>query len=976
MLRNYRVYFLAVLMFITAHAVYAQGNATIVGVVNDSSGGVVAGAKVTVTNEGTGLTQVATTDSGGRYNFPRLTVGNFRIDVSFPGFKAVTQSGINLTAEQALTVNFSLQVGQLSETVQVSAAVAGIETVTSTIRTVVTNQLIEDLPLNGRNALQLQTLIPGAINQAGARVSLSQEDGISVNGARGNDNNVMLDGGHNNDVYNGTPTSMPNPDALQEFSVLSSSFSAEYGRGAGSLVTAVTKSGTNLFHGSAYEYLRNDSMDARSFFGHANLVSKPVLKRNQFGASLGGPVIKDKTFLFFSWESLRESSSTTNTGQVMPTPAERSGDFSASKTKPTDPLTGQRFPGDQIPSARWSKAAMDIGNILFPLPNINGNQLIFNAPGSDHRNQYVTRGDHSFTANDHLYVSYFYYDTYTDANAGLPLFNGFNNWTNNHLVANYTKIFSPTIVNALTYTLNRLDFARGPDPILPDKYPGSPPTVAPGLRYQIFGVKTVAQEPQYPMSTRLGSLAGYFGTGGNTYFIVTPTAHEVRDTLTWTRGAHIFKLGVETSLNDANRNEIYNADGASFNFGGTRASNGYAEWMLGAPTNFTQYSTLRTDNVFNTFSAFVQDDWKVRPNLTFNLGLRYEPYFGIHDGRDEIVAFRRGQQSQLYPNSPPGLVFAGDPGISSTTYDKDWNNLAPRFGFAWLPFGPNSKTSVRSAYGLFYNTERGYLLNETQLNQPFVLNVSINNPYSFEDPWNGFPGGNLYPFTPPSTEAARKAYKFTLPMPISRFFDAQSVTPYNQQWNFTIEHEFPWQVVLSTAYVGSKGTRLWLNREINPAPFIPGNGPDGKPLSTAGNIDSRRLDKNFQGIDEASTTGNSTYHSMQITATRRYSKGVYTMFAYTWSKALDYESLDRNASLPQDPNNMRAEHGPADFDRRHNVVLTFLYEIPTPWQNGVRGKLTKGWKVNGIYRYVSGSPLTVVPGRIAPCRAEADSARM
>ena len=346
--------------------------------------------------------------------------------------------------------------------------------------------------------------------------------------------------------------------------------------------------------------------------GTPNLVTKPTLKRNQFGASLGGPIIKDKTFLFFSWESLRERSATTNTGQVLPTAAERAGDFSQSKTKPIDPLTGQPFPNNQIPANRFSKAAVDIGNLLFPLPNINGNQLIFNAPGSDTRNQYVARFDHAFTNNDRLYVSYFYYDTYTKANAGLPLFNGFNNWTNNHLVGNYTKIISPTVLNSLTYTLNRLAFVRAADPILPDQFPGTPPSVAPGLRYQYFGVNTVAQAPQYPYSTRLGSFAGYFGTGGNTYFDVIPTAHEIRDTLALTHGAHSIKLGVEIAFSDANRNEVFNADGASYNFGGTRAGNGWAEWMLGLPTSFQQYSTLRTDNIYNTFAAFVQDDWKIR----------------------------------------------------------------------------------------------------------------------------------------------------------------------------------------------------------------------------------------------------------------------------------------------------------------------------------------------------------------------------
>ena len=953
---------LQLVFFLGVKTSFGQGNATIVGVVTDTSRAVIPGASVTITNTSTGLHEVATTDAGGRYNFTGLPVGEYRLDATQAGFKKAAQTGVSLTPAESLTINLTLEVGQVSDTVEVSAAVTNLETVSSAVRSVVSHELIEDLPLNGRNALQLQTLLPGAINQTGARVSLSQEDGVSVNGARGNDNNVLLDGGHNNDLYDGTPTSMPNPDALQEFSVLSSSFSAEYGRGAGSLVTAVTKSGTNIFHGSLYEYFRNDKLDARSFFGHAGLVEKPTLKRNQYGASVGGPIIRDKTFLFFAWESLRETSATTNTGQVLPTAAERSGDFSLSKAKPIDPLTGVRFPGDIIPASRQSKAAVAIGNLLFPLPNINGNQLIFNAPGSDTRDQYVARFDHAFTSIDRVYVSYFYYDTYTKANAGLPLFNGFNNWTNNHVVGNYTRIISPTIINSFTYTLNRLAFVRAADPILPDQFPGKPPDVAPGLRYQYFGVNTAAQAPQYPYSTRLGSFSGYFSTGGNTYFDVVPTAHEIRDAVTLTWGAHLIKLGFDFALSEASRHEIFNADGASFDFNGSRAGNGFAEWILGLPTSFQQYSTLRTDNQYKSFGAFIQDDWKMRPNLTLNLGLRYEPYFGIHDGHNEIIAYRPGVRSTTYPNAPLGLVVPGDPGVSPTTYDKDWNNLGPRIGFAWLPFGSGSKTTVRSAYGIFYNTERGYLLNETQLNQPFVLNVSIPNPPSFENPFANFSGGNPYPFTPPTSDQQRKAYKFILPMPISRFFNPDASTPYNQQWNFSVQRELPGEVVVTTAYVGSKGTKLWINRELNPAVFIPGNGPDGKALSTNGNIDARRLNRNFQGIDEAATSGNSTYHSLQISATKRFSKGFYLLSNYTWSKALDYESLDRNASLPQDPNNLRAEHGPADFDRRHNFVTSFIYEFPSPWSRGIAGKVTKGWSTNGIFRYLSGSPLTIVPG--------------
>src|SRR5438552_3562377 len=246
-------------------SMYGQGNATIVGVVSDSTKAAVAGARVTLINEGTGIRASAVSDSGGRYNFPQLAVGNYRVEVVSEGFKRATQSGINLTAEQISSVNLTLQVGDVKESIEVAAAAPALETVSSSVRSVVRRELIEDLPLNGRNALDLATLLPGAVNQSGARVSLSQENGVSVNGARGSDNNVLLDGGANVDVYNGTPTSLPNPDALQEFSVSTSTFSAEYGRTAGSLVSAVTKGGSNQYHGTLYEYLRNDKMDARAF---------------------------------------------------------------------------------------------------------------------------------------------------------------------------------------------------------------------------------------------------------------------------------------------------------------------------------------------------------------------------------------------------------------------------------------------------------------------------------------------------------------------------------------------------------------------------------------------------------------------------------------------------------------------------------------------------------------------------------------
>lgn len=944
---------------------YGQGTARIIGVVSDSSGGLVAGAQVILINDATGVHEAASTDAGGRYNFTQLAVGNYRIEVSAPGFKKETRSGINLVAEQVYTADLTLEIGNVSESIEVTSSVASVETAVSSVRSTVRTELIEDLPLNGRDPLALQTLVAGSVNQPGARVSLSEENGISVNGARGSDNNIILDGGNNVDVYTGTPASLPNPDALQEFSVVSSSFDSEYGRSAGSLVSAVIKSGTNSYHGSLYDYLRNDVMDAHQFFFGGTFLPKNPLKQNQFGASLGGPIKRDRTFAFFSWESLRNVQSSPGSAGPMPSPLERAGDFSQSKNKPIDPTTGQPYTNNVIPASQISQPAVTVANLLFPMPNAPGNILNFNAPGSQNINQYVTRVDHSFGDRDRINGSYFYNDNYLVSNFGLPFEEGYSHWTNNHVTATYVKILSPTKVNSLSYTFNFLHFQRNCDPIDPGQYPGKP-GVAPGFRFQDAGVMTVPSDPKYVVSTRFGSIAGYFGTNGNTYFDVTPWVDEFRDSLTITLGSHLIKVGGEFSHTEAYRHENISADGSTYSWGGSIANNGWAEYLLGRPNQYSQESsTVRTDSIYDSLGVFVQDDWKARRNLTLNLGLRWEPNLGVIDGNGETTAFRSGQQSVLYPNAPLGLVFPGDAGISAITHPRNWLNLAPRLGFAWLPFGPDSKTSIRGAYGIFYNTERDYLENETQIVQPFVLNINVvenNNPQGFVNPWAVFPGGNPFPYTPPTTPAGRAAIQFVLPAQIQRFFGPNWRTPYNQQWNFSIQRQVPWNTVVSAAYVGSKGTHLVLNAEQDPAVFIPGNGPNGQALSTTANINARRINTNFQTINEAYTGGNSNFNSLQLSANRRFVRGITVNLSYTWSKVLDYESLDRNASLPQNPLNIRPEYGPADFDHRKVFFATFLAAIPLPGKSGLVSKFTQGWQVNGIFRYISGDVLTVNPG--------------
>lgn len=952
----------AALLLSAASAAYGQGNATIVGTVSDSSGAVVPAVNVVLANEGTGVSFTAQTDEGGRFDFVRLPVGAYRIAATRQGFKRAEVKPIVLTAEQTLQLTLTLQLGDVTETVTVSEAYSALETTTATIRAVVRRELIEDLPLNGRNALQLQTLLPGAIRHAGARASFSQEDGISVNGSRGNDNNTLLDGGHNNDVYTGVPTSMPNPDALQEFSVLSNGFSAEYGRGSGSVVSAVTKSGTNAIHGTVYNFLRNDAMDARSFFGHAGLVDKQRLRRNQFGASVGGPLVRERTFWFASWESLRERQSITKTGLIVPTPQERAGDFSQSARKPFDPLTNNLpFPNHLVPVVRQSQAARKMADILIPLPNVGTNQFAYNSPGQEDRDQLLARGDHNFSSNDRLNVSYFFANQDLQQNFNIPLANGEGSWTNQRILANYTKVVTPALVNAFTYTFNHLGFARGPVPILPDQYPGKPPTVASGLRLSDLGVLTQSATPQYPMNTRLGTITGYFGFQGENFVEFQPNAHEFRNTASWTRGAHMLKFGGEYAYSRANRNASNESDGNSFTWSGNRAGNGYADYVLGLPVSYTQQSILRTDNRFHTAGLFFQDDWKASQNLTLNLGVRWEPGLGIYDGRDEIATFRAGQQSTRFRNAPAGMLYPGDAGINRVTYPLDWNNVAPRIGLAWTPGGPRSKMTVRSAYGVFFNAVRGFLLNEVQINQPFVLRIVRNNPPSFENPWAGFAGGDPFPFTPPGTPQERDNYRFTTPTGIPRYFGADNATSYTQQWHFTLQREMA-STVWTAAYVGSKGTRLAFNYDANQAVFAPGNDSAGRALSTTGNIDQRRPNRNFQVLNATDTTANSTYHSLQLSANRRLSKGVFVMANYTFAKALDLQSADRNAGVIQDVSNFRNDKGLADFHRRHIFVTSFLYEIPTRWRSGMAGLLTSGWQTNGIYNYTSGNPMSIAPG--------------
>jgi outer membrane receptor protein involved in Fe transport len=928
----------ALFLSLTAVPLGAQSTGAIVGVVQDSSGAMVPGASITVRNELTSLASNATSDAAGRFTFPRLPVGSYRIEATHQGFRQFVAEGVRLDADQTRHAAVTLEVGQISESVSVRGAVALVETVGGTVKEIVDSKRIVDLPLNGRNPLQLQLLLPGVVNSTGT-VSLGQNTALSVNGARGTANNYLLDGGDNNDPLTNTASLVPNPDALEEFSVLTNNFSAEYGRNTGAVINAITKSGTNEFHGSFFEFVRNDKFDARSFF---SLVT-PKLRRNQFGATFGGPLNvpklyqgRDRTFFFVSYEGVRQRKGDTFSSLVVPTELERRGDFSLSTRKPNDPATTRPFPDNRIPATRFDPAAARFLDLLVPLPNTATGQHIFNRPELLDTNQILGRVDHSLTGRQRLTLRYFYDWNDQFLTAGLPVLHSSVHFKTSHAVGSHTYTITPALLNTAQFTFSRVDLARGPEPVLD------------GVTYQTLGIKVVSDTPQYPQNWR-GSVSGFWNLGQDNLVAIDRRTWQVTDQISYIRGPHMFKLGGEYRGTMSDRITA-NLTDPQFTFDGRYAVNPFADFLLGLPARMNQGSLRQNEARAQAFSFFVQDDYKVRPNLTLSLGLRYDPFFPFYDAGDQMSVFRPGQQSQLYPSAPAGLLYAGDPGVSRGGVANDWNNLAPRFGFAWTPF-KNNKTSVRGAYGIFFDTPRFYTLTAFANTLPYSFQVQVNQPRSLSDPYAGIV--NPFPYKQPSTPEERRNFRYPQLITIGESLDPSLRAAYLQQWNLHLQREAPGQIVLSAGYVGSKGTGLPILRQLNPAVFRPG--------ATSGNIDARRIyAPAFAGIESFDPVGASSYHALQLTFNKRFSRGFTLLANYTFAKSLDNGSLEDGAGW-QNPLDLRPEKGRSDFDVPQRFVASFLWEIPSPQGRAYRWVLG-GWQTNGILTAQSGGSFTVTSG--------------
>jgi len=955
----------ALLMLCSTAASAQQETATITGEIKDANGAVVPKATITVTNVETNISLKSETNDQGVYTVPSLKPGPYSITVEKAGFKKTLRSGVTLQVNQVVRVDVAMQVGELETVVEIVEAATLLETETSSRGSVIDQKKIVDLPLNGRDYNQLALLSPGVLPGTPRLASVNFKGVLNVNGNRTFNNVFLLDGVDNisySNSFRGENVQLVQPsiEALQEFKIQTNAYSAEFGRSSGAVVNATIKSGTNSIHGSVYEFLRNDALDANNFFSNALSAPKPVRKRNQFGAAVGGPLIKNRTFWFGDYEGLREDEGVPRV-RLVPTAAEKAGLFSSAVVDPFAagrPEFSKNAAGQWvIPESRWDPVGAAIVKLIPNPTNIVNNVPVYASTPvtSTRQDQFDVRVDHQFATNITFFGRYSFVDTNTFRPAPLPglgegSFNdafGANLNRSQGLAFGLTWTFSPSLVGDF-----RFGFARG-------NYFTNPPNFGVDGAAAI-GLKNVPNAPEITGGVPKVNIQGFDAVGRHTSTpqFQTPRSWNPRASFSWNRGLHFIKFGteflhVQTRINDLN------ATVGRMNFENRFTNRAVGDLLLGLPSQLALTSFTVMDQGQNMQFYFIQDDYKITSKLTLNLGLRYE------------YATPPVEKDNQFANFDPVTgkeVFAKDGGIfERSLIHPDRNNFAPRFGFAW---SPTSQWVVRGAYGVFFtHTVRQGREGLLGFNPPFLVDnllqttvsgaaaVATAAPFRLV---NGYPAGLLDPTTLAPTIGRRAQ-------------DANQRTPYIQQYNFGIQYELMKDLLLDVAYVGNKGTKLNGFRNLNQRAVIQNaNGSQSagaRPYPTFGDI---QWMENRVG---------SSYNSLQARLEKRFSRGLTGLISYTWGKALtgspDHISTSGGGAgvdtgtfrEPQDGNNLRADRGLAEFDIKHRFVASYIWELPfgngrrfgNDW-NKAADLLLGGWQVTGIHVLQGGLGLTATLG--------------
>lgn len=946
-----------VLAFLAASLGFSQGTtATLDGIVRDQSGAVIPGATITVVNTRTGISSTATTNGEGDFVAPFLLPGEYRATAEKQGFKKVVREGITLSVGDTIRLEFVLEVGSLTDITTVTAEAPLVKADTSEIGQVVQQKPIEELPLNsstGRNFTALMTLIPGAIrtNPVGTFDAPQGNSSFAVNGQRDSENNYQVDGADNNEVLLGIVTILPPPEALSEFKIQTNNYSAEFGRAGGAVINVDTRSGSNQVHGSAFEFVRNSYFSGRGPFDPAVL---PPLRQNEWGGTLGGPIRRNRVFVFGDYEGFRQALGTTYIASV-PTAAQRGGVFLASEGAGAiyNPSNGTPFPNNTIPASAISPVGQALLN-LFPLPNLPGvasagtgvaNNFTGPVVQTQHVTRVDTRVDAAVSAKDSVFVRYSIFNAFTAlpplfgpaATGNVPGAPGQGPSRDQSVVLSDVHIFSPSLINEARFSYSRIR-----DTYYNYDYGQNLATQIGIPNINAFG----------PISTGLPIIAisglSDLGTEGPIPALRYENSFEWIDNVTWIHGNHRVKVGADIHRM---RDDFYQISLASprgqFNFdqnytsnaGAARTGLGIASALLGDPATESRgvIYDFPSNRIFEPF-FFVQDDIKITQKLTLNLGLRYELYYPPVDAFNNQSNFDRRSGNML---------LAGRGGNSRALVNLDANNFAPRFGFAYA-WKPN--TVVRGGYGISYFPDKfgatGGTLND---NYPFISLQTVTPPSIYApSPQYSLSAGIPSPVPPNLNQAS-------VPLVGSAtYFDPNYKMGYVQFWNLTVQRQLTRDTVLEVSYVGNKGAHLFGNNHINLNLPLPGPGA----------VVPRQP---FYGLNPLATTINlrdsseySIYHALQAKFQKRLNHGFWLLFSYAYAKSIDDMATSYN---PLDWNGIT--RGPSGNDFTHAFTISSVYELPIGRGRALFGHMNPvldaflgGWQANGIYTFHTGLPST------------------